>query len=280
MPDEKDIRLSWNNSKIESILRCAEAFRRRYVEGEIVPPGVAMLRGSTVHAVARENFRARLEPEGEPFTVEQARDLAATDFAERWAGGVSFTDEERAEGLTKVRGETKDAAVDLAGLHAKEVAPCIEPVAVEEQILVTPKGTNLLLHGTIDLQERVVGGIGIRDLKSKTKSPSKTEADDSPQLTLYALLVTAKTGRPPVNIALDHLVRTPEKHLLRWVEQRTERGKEDFQALINRIGAAANAVSKGVFLPASERDWFCSPVYCGYYDAGCPYVSRKKRPVS
>lgn len=267
MPDEKDVRLVWNNSKVESILRCAEAFRRRYVEDDIIPPGVAMIRGSTVHATVRENLRGRLEPDGEPFTVEQAKDLASTDFEERWASGVTLTDAEQAEGLAAVKGETKDAAVDLAGLHAKDVAPCIEPVAVEEKIVVTPRGTDIVIHGTLDLQEKVVGGIGIRDVKTKVKSPAKGEADVAPQLTMYAMLATAKYGKPPVSMALDHLVRTPKLHELKWVEQRTERTTEDMQALINRIGVAAEAVGRGVFLPASERDWWCDPKWCGYYQS-------------
>jgi hypothetical protein len=274
------IEIVWNNTSIDGILRCAEAWRRRWLEGEIIPPGVAATRGSTVHAVIRANLRGKLQGE-QPFSATEARDLAADEFEGRWSQGVALQPAEEAEGVEKVKGEAKDASVDLSGLHARDVAPGIQPVAVEEQIKVTPRGTSIVLHGTIDLVETVAGpgqsGYGIRDVKTKEKSPQKDEANLSGQLTMYGMLFGARYGKPPSRMVLDHLVRTPVLHGLKYVPQETLRDASDYQALIQRIGAATHAVEKGVFLPARESDWWCSPRWCGYY-ATCPYVSRRKRP--
>ena len=41
-------------------LRCAHQFERRYLRGEIIPPGIAARRGSATHQAARINHDQKL----------------------------------------------------------------------------------------------------------------------------------------------------------------------------------------------------------------------------
>jgi hypothetical protein len=41
--------------------RCGEQYRRRYLENEIIPPGISARIGSGVHKAAEINFRAKIQ---------------------------------------------------------------------------------------------------------------------------------------------------------------------------------------------------------------------------
>ena len=188
--------LSWNNSSLSLLQRCGEAYRRRYVEKESIPPAPRMLRGTVVHRAASAALLRKMEQHTLPTTAE-ARDLAATEFEQAWAGGVTLSAEETGEGVGAVRGRSKDFAVDLAGFHVDRVAPGITPIGVERRIVVKPRDSDLEIHGTIDLIDQTPTGEVIHDLKTSEKSPSRTAADTSQQLSMYALIRTAEVGVIP-----------------------------------------------------------------------------------
>jgi hypothetical protein len=141
-----------------------------------------------------------------------------------------------------------------------------------------------VVYGTLDLVTSETAPAEtsrefIRDLKTGTKAPSKRAATDSQQLSFYALIRRAETGKLVDGLALDHIYKTPGRGDLKHVEQRTTRDDADFEALVNRINTATRSVEAGVFLPASADSWFCSAKWCGYHST-CPFVRRGKRPTS
>jgi hypothetical protein len=264
--------IQWNNSALTKLERCGEAFRRRYVEGEYVPPSPRMLRGTVVHKVASAAMLRKLEEHAVPST-EEAKDLAATEFEQQWAGGVSL-DAEPIEGSADLeKARSKDFAVDLSEFYVSGVAPRVEPVAVERHIEVRPKDSDLVIHGTMDLVARVPEGEIVRDLKTSEKSPSKDTADKSQQLSFYAMLRQAEVGALPVKLTLDYLVRTPARAERKHVPLDTVRDPEDVQALVNRLNTGVEAVKRGVFMPTNPDSWWCSRQWCEYH-ASCVYVRR------
>lgn len=269
--------LQWSNSALSTLERCGEQFRRRYVEREKVPPSPRMLRGTVVHKVASTTMLRKLDHEELP-SIEEAKDLASTEFEQQWAGGVSFEqDAVSAESVGRQKGESKDFAVDLSAFYVQRLAPIITPVAVERRIEVKPRESDITIHGTIDLISAEPNGEHVRDLKTSEKSPSADTAEKSQQLTMYAMVRLAEKGALPAGFTLDYLVRTPVRAERKHVPLHTNRDGGDVAALVNRINTGVAAVKRGVFVPAQPESWWCSKAYCVYF-ATCVYVRRGDRP--
>lgn len=125
----------------------------------------------------------------------------------------------------------------------------------------------------------------IRDTKTSTKSPTKSRmdgnekngiADDSDQLTTYALASLVFDKKLPDLMVLDYLIRTPARHDLKWVPTKTTRDMNDVNVFLNRFANAVHAYRRGIFVPAKADWWGCSEQYCGYANL-CPYFKRPKQ---
>lgn len=138
--------------------------------------------------------------------------------------------------------------------------------------------------------ENVRQGIGfekgtvltIRDTKTSGKSPTKSLmdgnkypgiADDSDQLTTYAMASLILDGKLPDLMALDYLVYTPARHDTKYIPTLTTRNMEDVNVFLNRFSNAVHAYRRGIFTPAKADWWGCSEKYCGYWSM-CPYAKR------
>jgi hypothetical protein len=250
--------------------KCPYSWSRRYVEKEIIPPGIAMLTGTGVHAGAEVNFTQKIESH-EDMPASDIVDAAVAGFESRSAGdGYMLTDEEATVGAKKVLGEARDQVAQLAGLHAKEQAPDYQPVVVEHLTrILLPNATHDLLAIT-DLRDnrgRVV------DFKTAAKKPSKGTADDSVQLTIYsAAHAVDNRGHLPGSLRLDVLTKTktPARHI-----QDTTRTPRDLQCLANRVNATLAAMQSGIHPPGPADAWWCGPKWCGYATT-CRYCNPER----
>ncbi|HEY6115485.1 MAG TPA: PD-(D/E)XK nuclease family protein [Candidatus Dormibacteraeota bacterium] len=276
---------AWHNSSLDMLQECGERFRRRYIEREVVAPVLRMFRGTVVHAVARYALARKMQTQGAELpTREEVKDLAATEFDRGVRlGGVLLTEEEKAEGPGVAAGRSKDFAVLLSALHVTNLAPTIRPVALERRIILKPKGTDLTINGTIDLvdagqldPEHEMSGEGVRDLKTTERSPAARAADTSQQLTIYSLLRFAEKRVIPKWSALDWLIKTPKRGDVSRRTQVTSRDRTDLASALRRIHVAAQAVDRGIFIPASPGHWRCDPRYCEFFQS-CPYAQRGVR---
>lgn len=256
----------YSQSKLGMWERCGEQYRRRWMEGEVIPPGVAAVRGTAVHEAARVNFRQKRSTH-EDLPAEEIVEAAVEKFRTESTGGLMLTEEEHARGLKTVVDEALDETARYAQAHAAEQAPDYQPVIVEDRVSIPSGIDGVQLQGTIDLaddQGRLV------DFKTKGKTPAERDVHVSPQLTLYSALYQARTKEAPKAIRQDVLVG-----LKRGVERRvleTTRGPADYAALAERLGAMHASIQAGLFPPASPEHWACSPNYCGYYRS-CKYVN-------
>lgn len=265
----------WSPSRLNMLYRCGEQFRRRYVEGEILPPDLGLLRGRATHKSVEVNLRGRME-NGSYLSKEEAQDAGADALSdclgEDYELGAAYKD----LGKDKALGHVKDEVVGLSGLHAEKVAPTIEPVAVEERIEVPAIPGCSPLLGVVDI---IDNNDVIRDTKTTQKSPSKDAADNSTQLTFYEMIFAEKHGQPSGGQALDYLIRTPSKGDLKVVTQTTSRTDDDLNVLWKRLEVADKMVGAEVFLPTAEDNWACSTRFCGYART-CPYFRGKDRPLT
>lgn len=259
----------YSQSKLGMWERCGEQYRRRWIEGEVIPPGVAALRGTAVHEGARANFRQKLESR-EDLPAGEIVEVAVEKIRTEAAGGVMLTEDEVARGLKAVIAEAIDETARYARAHAELQAPDYQPLIVEERISIPSGLEGVELQGTIDLlddQQRLV------DLKTKAKTPAERDVHVSPQLTLYSALAKARTKQEPKSVRQDVLVG-----LKRGVERRvleTTRGPADYAALAQRLTAMDASIKAGHFPPASPEHWACSPSYCGYYRT-CRFVNPNR----
>lgn len=255
-------------SQLEMLSKCGEQYRRRYIEREIVPPGIALIVGTATDRTVTRNLQHKIDHK-QLLTLEEVADTARDGLNQAWEGGVKLEPEEAIAGVKKVKGEAVDKAVRLSVLHAREKAPRLEPTHVQRKWAVELKGYPVDLVGVIDVQE---GSSAVRDTKTSGKTPAENIAEQSDQLTAYALALRVIDGKPPAKVALDYLIdnKTP---VLRTFE--SKRDNDDFAALLRRVEVAIMALDKGVFMPARQTDWWCSPRWCGYH-ATCRFVRQPK----
>lgn len=256
-------------SQLNSYMRCGEAFRRRYIDGEIIPPGIAILQGKGIDGAANVNFAQKIVSH-EDLSVEEIKEAAAEAFDQQASGEYLLSSEEVSEGPAKVLGRAKDQTVAMAEVFAQQIAPEYQPISVQREFrIVMPNSTHDLL-GFIDLEDdehRVV------DNKTANKRKSQEEADSSLQLTMYAAAHRIWTGVDPREVRLEVLVKN--RQIVRQTLSST-RNTSDYQALINRFNAVQAAIKSGNFPPATPDAWWCAKKWCGYH-ATCPYVNHSPK---
>jgi len=263
-------------SQIGMLGKCGEQYRRRYVEGEILAPGIAQIRGRSTHATNEKNLIHKLET-GVLLPLDEVRQLAAESVDAALAGEFVLDGDYEEVGLTAARGMVKDEVISLSTLHATQLAPLAEPEAIELKVEVPPSDVlPVTLVGVIDLIDR---SRGVRDTKTAQKSPNADAAHNSDQLTTYDLLHRAHKKSPPAGLGLDHLIRTPKKGELRVVSQETSRTIEDLGVFVRRANAAVRSIESEVFLPAPQDHWACSLKWCGFAST-CPYFRGRPRPTT
>lgn len=255
-------------SRLNMREKCGEQYRRRYIEGEIIPPGISMATGTAVHKVGEKIQVHKLEHDGDILTLEEVKDTARDELVKATEErGLLLNTDERKKGKTVVVGQAQDESVSLATLYHSELASVINPLSVdslEKKFNIALEGYPYDLTGRIDIED----SLGFRDLKTSGKSAVQAEVDRSLQYTFYALWYWAHHKVFPKQIVQDTLVKTK---VPKYQPIITERGQKDFDVLYRRLINFCECVEKGVFPPATPLSWWCSPKWCGYYET-CKYV--------
>ncbi|MDR0843044.1 MAG: PD-(D/E)XK nuclease family protein [Acidobacteriota bacterium] len=251
---------------------CMEQFRRRYIEREVIPPGIALLVGTGAHKSVDANMQSKIET-GELLPDEAVKEAARDGFSTAWdeAGEVLLTPEEKFQGKDAVKGAAIDKSVRLAELHHREKAPHIAPIHAERPWSLSIPGYPMELVGRIDIQEAHT----VRDTKTSGKTPTADMAERSLQLKAYALAVRTLDGAAPTKVALDYLVdlKSPKAVTIEHAPD-----GEDFRVVLARMEVIALAMESGVFMPVEPGHWCCGSEgkWCGYWST-CRYV---RHPVS
>jgi len=244
------------------LYRCPYQYEQRYIKGAIRLPGVAMITGTGVHRAVEADLSHKIEA-GELLAAEAVADLARDAVVAEWDRGVEVN-VDRDGTPDEAKAGAIDRAVSLASLHHSDLAPSLEPISVERRWKLDLEGYPYDLAGMIDIEE----ADAIRDTKTAARSPAKTAADDSLQLTTYAVAIKYCNGVLPSRLCLDHLVSLKTPKVVTLETTRTERHVELF---LRRLEVAMRQLEAGVFPPTDPSNWWCGERFCGYY-ADCPYV--------
>ncbi len=258
-----------NQSLLNSWDLCPERVRRRWIEGEIIPPGIAATIGTGVHGGIEVNHKAKIKTgldEPKDVILDAARDAYVKKLNEE---GVWFPPDEVSSARKKIA-EGLDVTVHLAGLYADKIAPLIIPTMVEEEIYLPDLELPIPWRGTLDVytQDR-----WLPDFKTASSRWQQAKADASYQATLYRELVKIKTGEYPKKITFEILVKNKKP-----IHQslKTERTNEDFQMLRKKAKLVLTLIQSGTFPPAPQGSWTCSPKWCGYWWT-CPWIPAHKK---
>jgi hypothetical protein len=257
-------------SGMESLAKCGIAYERRYINGEKTFPSANMAVGTAVDVSVRGNLNQKIQT-GELQTAEEVKDTAHDSVVNQWQGGVKLDEEDQESGLSFDR--AIDMSVNLAAFHHKILAPKLNPTHVARKIVLDVDGLNIQVAMELDIQE---GRTSIRDTKTSGKSPVKTLADESLQLSAYALGVRQIDGTLPDKVVLDYLVQTPKRGDTKLVQLESVRTDAHLQPVLERLAHMDKIIQAGIFTPAPIGAWWCSARWCQYHST-CRYAAR---PVS
>jgi len=265
MPEKKK---QLHQSSLAMLERCPMQFYFRYVEGIIIPPAVAMVTGTGTHRPIEFDLKKKIET-GKLEDADRLADIAAETVKAEFQKGVTLDDEEKGRPIATVRDESIRTAQALSRLHHEELAPTLEPKAVERKFVLELDGFPMDVAGTIDLQTTTA----IRDTKTSKRTKNQDEADSSQQLTMYALAAKVLDNQLPQELYLDNLValKTPKLVCLG-----TRRDEQDLKILLLRIERAVEVIQAGKFMPCDPTNWCHSPRWCGFWSR-CAFA---KNPVS
>lgn len=266
----------WSPSQIKLFRKCPEQYRQSYVMGIKTPPGKALLWGRADHTAQEANYVQKIESH-EDLTDDAVCDAfrGAVDVHIDEEGGPSEIDWGQQD-AAKAKKEIIDDGVRLASLYHKQIAPAIQPVAVEEGIQTTLKGIPVPVSMRLDV--RIAEAI----IDSKTTSSSKqkvsmenllqgriyTAALDLP--TFFHLKV--KPSQPGGNIKCLHSDQKTGKPFM--VSASPKVMASTLTAVRRTLAEIAWCFSTyGPDNPWPDglaHEWACG--YCGYRDKGlCSY---------
>ena len=245
-------------------LRCGEQFRRRYIEKEIIPPGITARRGSAVHKAAEINHKQKIQTKKD-MPLDDLKDATRDTYIHLIKEEGVFIPKEYASEKKKLLNEGLNQALSATEIYSDIVAPQIQPKKVEYTIQKKLDGFDLPLEGKVD----VVNETGeVIDLKVKRRE-SQAWADREIQPSFYTLLLKDEGNYPE----FVYQIITPLKTTTNVQTLRTRRTSQDIEILKMYIEAFIRDLETGNFKPCHPENWMCSPLYCGYYYT-CKYARR------
>lgn len=259
-----------SSSSLNTLFMCGHKYYLRHVQGLRMPKTLSLQVGLSVHHSAERNLLSYLNAQTY-LPLEEAQTIATDDVKRFFRTEEYILLPEEAElGLKKIKGLTVDEVAALATKHHADVAPAIDPIAVERRWRMSRKGYPFEITGKTDVEQPKT----VADLKTVHNAPRKDAAHISFQLTLYAIQFFVHYGYWPKYVRLDNLVRnkTPT-----YVPQFSTRNEQHVEAFYNRLDIAAEVIGKEAWLPARPEDPLCSPKYCEYYKDICEYAHGWKQ---
>jgi hypothetical protein len=241
-------------SQLEMYLKCPMQYYWRHVEGRTDPPGIAQVAGLSGHKGVEVNNRHK---------QEHGEDLPASVVVECFSDHLSDTSKE----IEDWEGETLDGTIKAVAPtlmnYMEDVAPPIQPVAVEQPFIIDIEG--LPVVGFIDLQTSKGLVVDYKFPKSRGSPFLKQyTVDTSPQLSTYAMA----TGKKRVGYVLmlrEQVLKT-KTNPAEARQMKSARKAGDLKYTRELYLQVARSISAGAFPLCSPMNFLCSSKYCGYWN--------------
>lgn len=245
-------------------LKCPEAFRRRYIENEIMPPGITARRGSATHKAAQINHRQKIKTAID-LPLDDLKDATRDEYVSLLTNEGVYIPKEQLSEKKKIINNGLNEALRATSVYREEIAPKIQPASAEATIEVVIPGIPLPIRGTTDCED--VAGY-IHDLKVM-KTKSQEWADHTVQPSFYYILYRAFHGKWPEGFKYQMVI--PNATMVHK-EIVTTRDMRQIKATLRIVEAFLKDLNTGNFKPADPESWICSPLFCGYYHS-CRFVA-------
>lgn len=239
---------------------CPRRYEFSYVLGIINPPGIAMVKGKTIHKGAEIVHRHTIDHK-ERIGLEEASQRVSDYFEKEKSDIEDWGDTDP--------GVFKDNTLANFQIYYTTAVPLIRPVAAEKPfamlIGVVP------VRGVIDLIDQVPDEYAMRedpeapppdievvsDLKTTKQRWSESKVNHDAQLTIYSIVEDTPYVR--VDLLLD------QKSGCKYSPLRALRDVNEKRLLIEDIEEVVDCIKKGVFPRCDPTHWACTPKFCGYY---------------
>ena len=231
-------------SQVKVYLDCSARWWFKHGLGLPDPAGASLVRGRVLHRVAEAYFRARLA--GATPEVEELGQTLDTAWDEACATAVFQT----ADNLDALKRQTGE----LTRLYLEEVAPEIQPAAVEQS--VTGRIGGVQVRGFIDLMD--VDG-RIIDIKTASRKPSGIAPDYALQLATYRHLAPGASGQ----VRLDTIVATKTPQIVTLPYEVSAADMRMAEVLYPHV---QEGIREGLFFP-NRCSNLCSRRTCAFADA-------------
>jgi CRISPR/Cas system-associated exonuclease Cas4 (RecB family) len=253
-------------SSIAQYLRCPRQWWYVRVLGIKAPPDGGLISGSALHSAAEHGMRQKLATSLDPNASEVA-DVARDNARKRIDEAQELVEETGPWPHLEEEGMKPDSVVDKAARSAeawaKEAAPNVEPVGVEEEFDAELGGVRVI--GRLDVVEP---NEGVRDWKTAGRTPSMADVAGQVATEVYA---TAKRGP----LTYTYLVDTKTRGVEVVHVPISPRDLAVARALApSTVSEVARAIAAGAF-PRNRHGWHCSRRWCAFFDR-C--MSGRDRP--
>lgn len=270
---ETQMILRLSPTQLSMFFGCAFQYYQRYILGRIVPPGIALHMGSGLHAAADVNFTQKMATRKD-MPRDVFEDAAEQEFNRRLNDEGVLLSKEEAGRSTHFLEECKLKTIEMARVLHDDVAPEIQPIAVEKTIEFTREATpGIVYTGRLDVLDETHDVIDVKSAKSRWGA-GKAEEQDQPLFYLPGARETMGTKSEKFVYHIVTKAKTPTHQVVE-----TTRDESDLVALEERAKTMKSMRDAGLFPPCDPGHWRCSPIWCGFYLAGCKYISKRKKMV-
>lgn len=237
-------------SQINKYLTCPKQYEFEYVlqEPTNFKRSVALVTGSSVHKYVETHIKRMLAAELQPQSYSEVLVEADAEIKDMFSDSSVDLEEGTVEsGLIYSQ--------NLYRLWHKELSPTILPLKSEYKF--EDKVGDVPVLGFIDYVDAGSGKQEICDLKVVDKSKSISDARDSVQLAMYAIV----ENNPCVRFDSIVKTKTPKISQVRY-----EYTKGELNYYTDLIGEVATSISAGNFPKTAPTSWACNAKWCPFYD--------------
>lgn len=248
-PEQETAKLHLSPSSLKMFLRCPASYMFRYMYRIKTQPKSYLTKGRALHKGIEVNFVQKINSH-EDLPLKDVQDATADEFEKQ----ATETAWEEGEDMGKIKDET----INLATLYHAEIAPTIQPLMVEQKIVVDIPETDYQMVGILDL---VDDQLNIRDAKHYGRTPNENDIAEDLQLTTYSFLYRGLTGKVEAGVHLDCLIETKVPKVVHLSSSRSEK---DINRLLNISRTVIHAIDTGCFYP-NPTGFMCSEKNCDYW---------------
>lgn len=236
-------------SRINTYLTCPMRYYFRYIVGEKIQPTGAMMLGTQFHGGVGFNMEQKIGSHEDLPTKEVIEYYSAC--YDQAAYGIDWKEGED-------RGKLKDTGVSILTEYQEIAAPTIQPVHVEQHLLVQTPDYEFPFEGYVDCVDDESRIIETKTTARRVKEPMFAH---QVQGSFYALMFRS-LGVDETALRFDYAVKTKTPQILTFKHAVNLSDMKMITSLVKRV---TKGIEQEVWIPSARGSWTCTRKWCAYY---------------